>query len=63
MPTNKRPLLGLVATDELIARIDDFRFANRFRTRSAATLKLIALGFEFLKEHPDYLEGDNDVQK
>lgn len=35
MPSTK-PVLNLIMEPELIERIDDFRFANRFPSRAAA---------------------------
>lgn len=43
MPTEK-PRYTIVVDDELLKRIDDFRFENRYPSRSAATLALIRLG-------------------
>ena len=35
---------------ELLKRIDDFRFENRYSSRSAATLELIRVGLEELEK-------------
>lgn len=48
MPTEK-PRYTVIVDDELLKRIDDFRFENRYPSRSAATLELIRLGLEELK--------------
>lgn len=48
MPTEK-PRYTVIVDDELLKRIDDFRFENRYPSRSAATLDLIRLGLEELK--------------
>lgn len=48
MPTEK-PRYTIVVDDELLKRIDDFRFENRYPSRSAATLELIRLGLEALE--------------
>ena len=37
-------------TNKLLKEIDDFRFENRYPSRSAATLELIRLGMEALKK-------------
>ena len=42
MPTN-RPRYTIIVDDELLNQIDDFRFNNRFPSRSAATLALIVI--------------------
>lgn len=49
MPTNK-PRYTIVVDEELLKKIDDFRFENRYPSRSAATLELIRLGIESLKQ-------------
>lgn len=49
MPTEK-PRYSIIVDDELLKEIDDFRFENRFPSRSAATLELIRLGMESLKK-------------
>lgn len=49
MPTNK-PRYTVIVDEELLERIDNFRFANRYVSRSAATLALIRLGFEAIEK-------------
>lgn len=49
MPTEK-PRYTVTVDDELLKKIDDFRFENRYPSRSAATLELIRLGMEALKK-------------
>ncbi len=49
MPTEK-PRYTIVVDEELMKRIDDFRFENRYPSRSAATLELIRMGFELLDQ-------------
>lgn len=49
MPTEK-PRYTVIVDDELMKRIDDFRFENRYPSRSAATVDLIRLGFEALEK-------------
>ena len=49
MPTEK-PRYTVIVDDELLKEIDDFRFENRYPSRSAATLELIRLGMEQLKK-------------
>ena len=43
MPTEK-PRYTIIVDDDLLRQIDDFRFENRFPSRSAATLYLIRRG-------------------
>ena len=52
MPTNK-PRYTVIVDDELLKRIDDFRFENRYPSRSAATIELIRIGIETLKKQKD----------
>ena len=47
MPTEK-PRYTIIVDNDLLKQIDDFRFENRFPSRSAATLELIRLGIEQL---------------
>lgn len=51
MPTSK-PRYTIIVDEEMLKQIDDFRFENRYPSRSAATLELIRLGMKQLqKEH------------
>ena len=52
MPTEK-PRFTVIVDDELLKRIDDFRFENRYPSRSAATLDLIHLGLEQLEKEQE----------
>ena len=49
MPTQK-PRYCITVDDEMMKEIDDFRFENRYNSRSKATLELIRLGLQRLKE-------------
>jgi len=49
MPTEK-PRYTVIVDDETLKKIDDFRFENRYPSRSAATLELIRLGMKTLKD-------------
>ena len=40
-------------SNEMFQAIEDFRFRNRYQTRSEATAELIRLGLEALKEKED----------
>ena len=44
MPTEK-PRYTIIVDNDLLEKIDDFRFENRYQSRSAATLELIRLIF------------------
>ena len=70
MPTEK-PKIIFVADEDLFARIDDFRFENRFENRSEAIRRLIKNGLQmnqqFQKEkHAEIflavLEGKGDTE-
>ena len=52
MPTEK-PRYTITVDEELLKKIDDFRFEKRYQSRTAATIDLIKLGvgeFENSKE-------------
>lgn len=49
MPTEK-PRYTIIVDEELLKEIDDFRFENRFASRTAATLELIKIGIEQIKK-------------
>lgn len=49
MPTEK-PRYCITVDEELLKKIDDFRFENRFVSRSAATVALIRLGLDQIKK-------------
>lgn len=50
MPTEK-PRYCITVDEEMLKKIDDFRFDNRFNSRSQATLELIKLGLLKLEEN------------
>lgn len=54
MPTEK-PRYCITVDDETLKEIDDFRFENRYNSRSKATLELIRMELESLKTN----EKDN----
>ena len=58
MPTSK-PRYTVIVDEALLKEIDDFRFENRYPSRSAATLELIRLGMETLKKE----EPNKDIKK
>lgn len=49
MPTEK-PRFTVIVDEELLKEIDDFRFENRYPSRSAATMDLIRRGIEQLQK-------------
>lgn len=46
MPPSDKPYLNFVIEPNLLSRIDDFRFTNRFATRAAAIKWLLAWALE-----------------
>lgn len=56
MPTEK-PRYTVIVDEEMLKAIDDFRFENRYPSRSAATLELIRLGMEQLKKEQQEAEA------
>ena len=59
MPTQK-PRYTVVVDEELLRQIDDFRFENRFPSRSAATLELIRLGIQQLEREKQEKQKQRD---
>ena len=49
MPTEK-PRFTVIVDEELLKEIDDFRFENRYPSRSVATIDLIRRGIEQLQK-------------
>ena len=52
MPTEK-PRYTITLDEEMLKKIDDFRFENRFPNRTQATLELIRIGMEALEKQQD----------
>lgn len=44
--TTDKPRYTITLDEELLQKIDDFRFENRYPNRTQATLELIRLGME-----------------
>jgi metal-responsive CopG/Arc/MetJ family transcriptional regulator len=57
LPTNK-PRYTITVNDAMLGKIDDFRFENRYASRSAATLELIRMGIESVKKKQEESEKD-----
>lgn len=55
MATNK-PRYTVSVDDEMFKAIENFRFENRFQTRSEATVELIRLGLEQLQKEQEEAE-------
>jgi len=36
MPADKKPLVNVLMEPDLLARVDDFRYSRRFKSRAAA---------------------------
>lgn len=56
MPTEK-PRVSVTLDDELLKKIDDYRFENRIMSRSLALNELIKLGLEELEKQLKKEEG------
>lgn len=57
MVTSK-PMTTIIFDDDTFKRIDDFRFNNRFQSRSQAVLFIIRAGMDALKdEYPELDTG------
>lgn len=65
MATN-RPRYTVSVDKELFEQIENFRFENRYNTRSEATVELIRLGLEALKKQgvlPNKQSEKNEPEK
>ncbi len=56
-----KPRFTIVLDAELIQRIDDFRFDNRYPSRSAATVELIQWGLEAFEKRKNEAMGKNSA--
>lgn len=54
-----RPRYAVSVDNDMFEEIEDFRFKNRFQTRSEATVELIRLGLEAMKKQDDTDKDDN----
>ena len=52
MPTEK-PRFTITVTDEMLKEIDDFRYENRYPTRTRAVNELFRIGIETLKKQTE----------
>ena len=58
-----RPRYTVSVDNELFKQIEDFRFQNRFQTRSEATVELIRLGLEYLNSSAEEAPENADQDK
>lgn len=58
----ERPRYTVSVDNEMFEEIEDFRFKNRFQTRSEATAELIRLGLEALKKQDNQENENSDKQ-
>ena len=49
----KKPRYMISVTNEMFEQIEDFRFNNRFQTRSEATTELLRIGIEVLRKQQE----------
>lgn len=54
------PRYTITVDESLLKEIDDFRFENRYPNRTQATIELIRLGIQALKENPDLINQIED---
>lgn len=57
--STEKPRYTITLDDELLKKIDDFRFENRYPSRTQATLELIRLGIETLEKQQS-IDSKND---
>ena len=55
----EKPRFCITVDDDLMKEIDDFRFNNRYSSRSKATIELICLGLAALKDKTDDSSKDD----
>lgn len=55
----EKPRYTVSVDDEMFKEIEDFRYKNRFQTRSAATVELIRLGLLATKKQKTKCKQDN----
>ena len=58
-----RPRYTVSVDPEMFKQIEDFRFQNRFQTRSEATVELIRLGLEALLKEQTEPDGQKNSEK
>lgn len=56
----KRPRYTVSVDDKLFDAIENFRFVNRFQTRSEATVELIKLGMKQLKKEQEESKTEHE---
>lgn len=62
MPTEK-PRYTITLDEEMLKKIDDFRFENRFANRTQATLELIRIGMEALEEQQKKVQKNKPTKE
>lgn len=46
----EKPRYSITLDDDMFKEVEDFRFEHRYQTRNQATIELIRLGLEAIKE-------------
>ncbi len=46
----EKPRYSITLDDEMFKEVEDFRFEHRYQTRNQATIELIRLGLEAIRE-------------
>lgn len=59
MPTEK-PRYTITLDEDMLRRIDNFRFENRYANRTQATLELIRIGLDIVERRPDGGKPDSE---
>lgn len=52
----EKPRFTITVDDDLFKALEDYRFENRYNTRSEATNNLLRVAIEYLKEDPEEFE-------
>jgi metal-responsive CopG/Arc/MetJ family transcriptional regulator len=61
MPTDK-PRYTITLDKEMLDKIDDFRFKNRFPNRTQATLELIRIGIETIEKNKGCIKAEKQAE-
>lgn len=63
MMATDKPRYCITVDDKMLKEIDDFRFENRFNSRSQATLALIRMGLKALKESKETGDAEEKAEQ
>ncbi|MCI8810089.1 MAG: hypothetical protein HFF84_08165 [Oscillibacter sp.] len=59
----EKPRYSITLDDDMFKEVEDFRFEHRYQTRNQATIELIRLGLEAIKEQQKKAQGNPSGEK